>query len=97
MISDIPRATSRRAKFKLRQCLPDQQLDAVFLGEDGASTFPVGENARCEVVGHANVECAIALACEDIDMPCGIGAGWKDWVTGSSPVMESGGNGLTLC
>ena len=42
-------------------------MDFVFASEGGAAVFLVGEDAAGDVAGYADVECAVALAGEDVD------------------------------
>jgi hypothetical protein len=46
---------------------PDEELAAVSLGKTRDAPLPVIETAREEIAGDAEIKCAVAFACNDVD------------------------------
>src|SRR5690606_2194311 len=58
-------------KCGLARCMllvPDQHGHVVLFGEPGERTFAMHPDAAHKIIGHANVERAVALACEHVDV-----------------------------
>ena len=71
--------------------IPDQHFHIIFFAEYGALALLMRMDACGKVIGHADVECAIAFACHDVNKALRHDSAWQVWVAGSSPAMESGG------